>query len=49
MESTGSTLYDRSARIIDARELENRSFVLSLIISEENGEILYTCELALEN
>lgn len=39
-------LYDSSDRIIDAKELENRSFVLSVCISSENGELLYTCELA---
>lgn len=40
------TLYDSGDHIIDARELENRSFVLSMIISDENDHPLFTCELA---
>lgn len=39
-------LYESKAKFIDARELENRSFVLSMVISEEQGTPLYLCELA---
>lgn len=39
-------IYTTKDRIIDARELENRSFVLSMIISADQGEPVFTCELA---
>lgn len=39
-------LYVSGSHIIDARELESRSFVISMIISEDESGILFTCELA---
>lgn len=34
------------SRIVDGMELEDRSFVLSMIISSSEGELTFTCELA---
>jgi len=39
-------LYTSGSHLIDARELEDRSFVISMIISEDESGTLFTCELA---
>lgn len=39
-------LYVSGSHLIDARELEDRSFVISMIISEDESGPLFTCELA---
>ena len=44
-----SDIHKPDTAIVDARELENRCFVLSLRISELEGELQYNCELANRN
>lgn len=39
-------IHQQASSIVDATELEERCFVLSLQISEKDGKVLYTCELA---
>lgn len=45
-ETDFDQLYVSGDNFIDARELENRSFVISMIISEDSSGSLFTCELA---
>lgn len=45
-ETDFDKLYVSGSRLIDARELESRSFVISMIISEDESGALFTCELA---